>query len=144
VIPTDVSVSRGLLDREALLELMDRAVTKRLTVISAPPGSGKTTLLRAWADRPTNPHRVAFVSVDRGQQNAERFWRDVSDAIRDPDSSVEPETQPGATAALDGVLSDLAEQVEPVVLHRAGQPARRRPTTRTIRSRWAASCAQSR
>jgi LuxR family maltose regulon positive regulatory protein len=121
-ISTNVPVSHGLLDREDLLELLDRAVTKRVTVISAPPGSGKTTLLRAWADRSTNPHRVAFVSVDRDQQNAEQFWRDVSDAIRNPDSSIEPETHPGTTAALDGdqafdrFLSEAAEQVDPLVL----------------------------
>ena len=63
-ISRDVSVARGLLDRDDLLQLLDRAVTKRVTVISAPPGSGKTSLLRAWADRSTNLRRVAFVSVD--------------------------------------------------------------------------------
>ena len=54
-ISRDVSVARGLLDREALLQTLDRAVTRRITVISAPPGSGKTSLLRAWVlkDRST-------------------------------------------------------------------------------------------
>src|SRR5882672_9626868 len=117
-----VSVARGLLDREDLLQMLDRAVTKRVTVISAPPGSGKTSLLRAWADRSTNLRRVAFVSVDRDQQHAQRFWSAVLDAIRSPARSIDPETQPAATAALDGdqlvdrVLSEVAEQVEPVVL----------------------------
>src|SRR5690348_5323829 len=59
----DVSGVRGLLDRKDLLLLLDRAVTKRLTVISAPPGSGKTSLLRTWADHSTEPRRVAVVSV---------------------------------------------------------------------------------
>ena len=97
-------------------------MTKRVTVISAPPGSGKTSLLRAWSDRSTNLRRVAFVSVDRDQQNAQRFWCAVLDAIRSPAGSIDPETQPAATAALDddhvvdSVVSELAEQVEPVVL----------------------------
>jgi LuxR family transcriptional regulator, maltose regulon positive regulatory protein len=122
LISGDVSVARGLLDREDLLQMLDRAVTKRVTVIAAPPGSGKTSLLRAWADRSIDPRRVAFVSVDRDQQNAQRFWCAVLDAIRSPARSIDPEKQPAATAALDGdqlvdrVLSELAERVEPVVL----------------------------
>ena len=121
-ISPEVSAARGLLDREALVQLLDRAVTKRVTVISAPPGSGKTSLLRAWADRCSNLHRVAFVSVDRDQQNAQRFWSPVLDALRSPARSIDPETQPAATAALnddevvDRLLSELAEGVEPVVL----------------------------
>ncbi len=122
LISRDVSEPRGLLDRGDLIELLDRAVTKRLTVISAPPGSGKTSLLRAWADRSTNHRRVAFVSVDRDQQDAQRFWSAILDAIRGPARSVDPEKQPAATAALDDdqlvdrVVSEVAEQVEPVVL----------------------------
>ena len=117
-----VSDARGLLDRKDLLQVLDRAVTKRVTVISAPAGSGKTSLLRAWADRSTNPHRVAFVSVDRDQQDAQRFWGAVLGAIRRLARPIEPETQPAESAALDGdqlvdaVVSEAAEQVEPVVL----------------------------
>ena len=84
LISSDLSVARGLLVREDLLEQLDRAVSRQVTIISAPPGSGKTSLLRAWADRSTNPRRVAFVSVERNQQNAERFWRAVQGAIRSP------------------------------------------------------------
>ena len=121
-ISPEVSVARGLLDRADLLLLLDRAVTKRVTVISAPPGSGKTSLLRAWAERSTNLRRVAFVSVDRDQRNAQRFWSPVLDAMRGPGRSIDPETQSAAAAALDDgevvdrLLSELAERVQPVVL----------------------------
>ncbi|MFL5839380.1 MAG: AAA family ATPase, partial [Thermoleophilaceae bacterium] len=119
---SDVSVARSLLDRGDLLEMLDRAVTKRVTVISAPAGSGKTSLLRTWADRSTNPHRVAFVSVERDQQDAHRFWGAVLGAIRRLARPIEPEAEPAETAALDGdelvdaVVSEAAKQGEPVVL----------------------------
>ena len=119
---TDVSAARGLLDREDLLERLDRAVAKRVTVISAPPGSGKTSLLRAWAERAAGLRRVAFVSVERDQQDAARFWGAVLDAVRRPDRSIGTEAEPAATAALDPdelvdrTLSEVAEQIEPVVL----------------------------
>jgi ATP/maltotriose-dependent transcriptional regulator MalT len=116
------SVTRGLLERDDLLRMLDRGVSNRVIVISAPPGSGKKSLLRVWADRSSNLRRISFVSVDRDEQNAQRFWSTVLDAIRDPERSTDPETQPAATAALDSdeifdrVLSELVEQVEPVVL----------------------------
>src|SRR4051794_40594218 len=121
-VSAEFSVARGLLEREDLLRLLDRAVSKRVTVISAPPGSGKTSLLRAWADRSTDLRRVAFVSVDRDQQDAQRFWSAVLEAIRGPATSNEPQTQRPENVALDrdqavdAVLSELAEQVEPVVV----------------------------
>jgi LuxR family maltose regulon positive regulatory protein len=120
--PGDVSVARGLLGRENLLEMLDRAVTKRITVISAPPGSGKTSLLRAWADRETHLRRIAFISVLREQQHAPRFWGCVLDAMRNPLASNRPDGQPAATVALDDdtvfdrVLSEVAGQIEPSVL----------------------------
>jgi LuxR family maltose regulon positive regulatory protein len=116
------SVVRGLLDRDELLQTLDRAVTKRVTVISAPPGSGKTSLLRGWANRSTGPRRVAFVSVDRDEQDAQRFWGGVLDAIRSAARSVDPGTHSAASAGLDDdqpadrVLLELAEQAGPVVL----------------------------
>src|SRR3954447_20730817 len=119
--PGDVSVIHGLLDRGDLLERLDRATTKRVTVISAPAGSGKTSLLRAWADRAADSRRVAFVSVGRDEHSAERFWSSVLDAVRGPARSSDPDTSP-ATASLEGdqllelVTSEVAEQVEPLVL----------------------------
>jgi LuxR family maltose regulon positive regulatory protein len=121
MISRDVSLARGLLDREDVLGVLDHAVTRRVTILSAPPGSGKTSLLRAWADRSAGRRRVAFVSVDRDEQNAQRFWRAVVDALR-PQRSDATESPAAATGAfdadavLDSVVSAVAEQAEPVVL----------------------------
>jgi len=120
-IVRDLSVDRGLVYRDALLEMLDQAVNKRVTVISAPAGSGKTSLLRAWAERSTSLPHVAFVTVDRDERDAQRFWSAVLGAIRSSTTSTDAQTQP-ASAALDGdelvdaVVSEFAGQVEPVVL----------------------------
>ena len=121
-ISRDDSVARGLMDREDLLQMLDRAVTKRVTVVSAPPGSGKTSLLRAWARRSTSVRWVTFVSVDRDQQDAQRFWSGVLNAILGSARSVGAETRLAAIASLnadelvDRVLSELEDRGEPVVL----------------------------
>jgi len=113
-ISREVSVAvRGLLDREELLQRLDRAVTKRVTIISAPPGSGKTSLLRAWTDRSRNLRSVAFVSVDRDQRDAQRFWWAVLNAIRGSTDSI------GALDAdqlVERIVSEVAEQVGSLVL----------------------------
>src|SRR5437763_16459396 len=89
---TTTQLARGLLERDDLLQMLDRAVAKRVTVISAPAGSGKTSLLRAWADHWTTARRVPFVAVDRDEPHAERFWGSVLGAIS-PERSVEPGDQ---------------------------------------------------
>jgi LuxR family maltose regulon positive regulatory protein len=102
--------------------MLDHAVTRRVTVISAPAGSGKTSLLRAWADRLTDEPRVAFMSVERDEQEAQRFWSGVLDAISASAASSDPQTQPTTAGALsddellDAVVSELAEQAGPFVL----------------------------
>jgi ATP/maltotriose-dependent transcriptional regulator MalT len=121
-ISRDVSVARRLLDREDLFQMLDRAVSKRVTMVSAPPGSGKTSLLRAWAARSASLRRVVSVSVDRDEEDAQRFWSAVLDEIRSSARSIDPQTQYAAAIAVDAdqlvdtVVSELAEQAEPVVL----------------------------
>src|SRR6476659_8981687 len=100
LISREVSAARGLLDRKDLLQLLDQAVTKRVTVISAPPGSGKTSLLRAWSDRPGEDRRIAFVSVPRDQYDAQQFWLAVLDAIRCSGSANDTRTR--TAPAFDG------------------------------------------
>src|SRR5580704_862470 len=104
-----------LIDRSDLAAALDRAATRKVTIISAPAGSGKTSLLRAWAGRPGQPRRLALVQVHRGQHDAQQFWLALLDAVRHStgaDSGAEP---PAATpdfnapAMADRVLSELAD-----------------------------------
>jgi LuxR family transcriptional regulator, maltose regulon positive regulatory protein len=106
-----VAVRPGLIDRHDLVAALDRAAGKRVTVISAPAGSGKTSLLRAWAGRPGRDCRIAFVSVQRGQHDAQLFWLALLGAVRAATGGAEaPPAAPGSKghAMVGTMLSELA------------------------------------
>jgi LuxR family transcriptional regulator, maltose regulon positive regulatory protein len=122
LISREGSGARGLLDRKDLLQLLDRAVTKRITVISAPPGSGKTSLLRVWSERPSQDRQVAFVSVPRDQHDAQQFWLAALDAIRQSAATADSRSRTTSLgfdhddAIVDTIVSELSEQAKVVVL----------------------------
>src|SRR5947209_10247420 len=68
--------------RPALFALLSAAATGGVTLVSAPAGSGKTVLLRSWIDHAGLTPRVAWVSIDRGERDAQRFWLAVVDKLR--------------------------------------------------------------
>ena len=103
-----------LIAREDLVACLDRAATRKVTIISAPAGSGKTSLLRAWADRPNRAHRLAVVQVRRDQHDAQLFWLALLNAVRqasgttmDEPSAATPDFN--GPAMVDRVLAELAE-----------------------------------
>jgi len=67
-----------------------------------------------WADDPDRAQRIAFVSVRRGQEDAQQFWLALLDAIRHSSASngrAEPAAATPdfhAPAMVDRVLSELA------------------------------------
>jgi LuxR family maltose regulon positive regulatory protein len=104
-----------LIDRGDLVAALDRAATRKVTIISAPAGSGKTSLLRAWAGRPGQPRRLAVLQVQRDQQDAQQFWLALLDAVRHVTGANSGAELPAATpdfnppAMVDRVLSELAD-----------------------------------
>jgi LuxR family maltose regulon positive regulatory protein len=104
-----------LIDRGDLVAALDRAATRKVTIISAPAGSGKTSLLRAWAGRPEQPRRLAVMQVQRDQQDAQQFWLVLLDAVRHASAATGHAQLPAATpdfnapAMVDRVLSELAD-----------------------------------
>jgi LuxR family maltose regulon positive regulatory protein len=111
-----------LIARGELLAALDRAVTRKVTLISAPAGSGKTSLLRAWADRPAQAYRVAWVTVRRDQHDEQLFWLALLQAIRAMPEDGDAGEPLSATlgfnpeAMVDRVLSYLADYPGRLVL----------------------------
>lgn len=102
---------QGLIDRDDLVARLDRAAANRVTVISAAAGSGKTSLLHAWAGRPGQDRRIAFMSVQPGQHDAQLFWLALLGAVRAAAGGAEPPPAvPGfnGQAMVDKVRSELA------------------------------------
>ncbi len=69
------------LSRPALFERLSAAAPGTVTLVCAPAGSGKTVLLRSWTAR--IEEAVAWVTVERGERDAQRFWLHVVDALAD-------------------------------------------------------------
>ena len=74
-------VRAGAVPRPRLVDAL-RAGSTRLTVVVAPAGWGKTSLLSAWAADPARRGRVAWVSLDEGDDEPVRFWSYVLTALQ--------------------------------------------------------------
>jgi LuxR family transcriptional regulator, maltose regulon positive regulatory protein len=110
----------GIVSRRELFARLGKA--GRVTDVSAPPGSGKTLLLRSWIAESGLPERAAWVAVQAGERDPQRFWIAVADALRGTAAAsalVRPLT---AAPDLDGwaiverLLTDLAGMAERVWL----------------------------
>lgn len=113
--------------RDRLHELLDAAVfdgdaTPPVTVVCAPAGAGKTTMLAAWARRRIERHktRVAWVSVDREDNDPTVLWAAILQALRE--SCSRPMGDPpipcgGSFAGLvNAIVTEFERVSDPVVL----------------------------
>jgi LuxR family maltose regulon positive regulatory protein len=73
-------VRGGIVSRRGLFERLGGAA--RITEVSAPAGSGKTFLLRSWIREAGLAGYAAWVPVEAGERDPQRFWIAVADALR--------------------------------------------------------------
>ncbi|HZR40658.1 MAG TPA: LuxR C-terminal-related transcriptional regulator [Ktedonobacteraceae bacterium] len=81
----------ALVRREALFTRLDKSLELPLTLLCAPAGSGKTTSASAWiASRNAEQERfkVAWFSLDAGDNDPVRFWRYMIAACQRFDANV--------------------------------------------------------
>ncbi|HED1423458.1 TPA: AAA family ATPase [Klebsiella michiganensis] len=73
----------SLLSRERLLQRLDGAVSRRLTLLRAPAGFGKTTLLAQWyRHRLRQGDALAWLSLEEDDNAPLLFMRYVQEALR--------------------------------------------------------------
>jgi LuxR family maltose regulon positive regulatory protein len=98
----------GLVPRPGLQSLLQAGLRGKLCLLSAPPGFGKTTLLAQWCAG-AGADRVAWVSLDEGDNDPARLWVYVVEALR----TVEPSVGRAALATLQRTVADLYRAVLP-------------------------------
>ena len=98
------------------------AAAGRVAVVSAPAGSGKTVLLRSWIGAAGLAGRAAWVPVEAGERDGQRFWLSVVGALRGTSAGSGLVRALTAAPELDGwavverLLKDLARLDERVWL----------------------------
>jgi LuxR family transcriptional regulator, maltose regulon positive regulatory protein len=120
---------RGLVPRPRLSERLDRGATSsKLMLVSAPAGFGKTTLLAEWLATgpalPTDERCVAWLSLDRGDNDPASFWTYVIAALRTVAPGVGSSTlallqelqPPPIQTVLTTLLNDLGAIASDIVL----------------------------
>src|SRR5271166_6045079 len=110
---------RGLVRRAALFERLSAAEPGAVILVCAPAGSGKTMLLSSWLEAAGLQDQVPWVSVGRGERDAQRFWLGVIDALAGVIPTVrriDPAPAFLGEAAIDQLLDEVSEAAEPVIL----------------------------
>ena len=70
-----------LVPRRALFDALSSVRGGQVVLLCAPAGSGKTVLLRSWMRSGAGRDPVAWVSVERDEEDAQHFWLSVIDAL---------------------------------------------------------------
>ena len=73
----------GVIRRGMLLDRLSAATPGGVTLVCAPAGSGKTMLVRSWIEAAGLEDRIGWVSVERDEHDAQRFWLVVNAASVD-------------------------------------------------------------
>jgi LuxR family maltose regulon positive regulatory protein len=119
---------RGLVPRPRLSERLDRGAASKLMLVSAPAGFGKTTLLTEWLAAgpaaPADQRLVAWLSLDRGDNDPASFWAYVIAALRTVASGVGESAlallhalqRPPIETVLTTLLNDLAAIAADIML----------------------------
>jgi LuxR family maltose regulon positive regulatory protein len=105
--------ARRRVTRRAQVDRLVSGEPRRLTLVSAPAGWGKTTLLAEWAADSREDRPFAWLTLDRGDNDAVRFWGYVIEALR----TIEPSFGSASLASLGVSGTNPIEVVLPPLIN---------------------------
>src|SRR6185312_15852030 len=113
-----------LVVRQGLVDALSAGASQPLTLVYGPPGSGKTMLVAQWVASAADERRVAWLSLEAGDNDPARFWMYVIEALRSVlpgigAASLHMLRAPGVNLveeALPALINELAEIPEQFVL----------------------------
>ena len=109
--------------RDRLIEVMDRAARHPVTLVAAPAGYGKTTLVAQWLNG--RPGRPRLAVLDSGDNDPDRLWTHVAVALErsgvglpvsEPARVVGGDPAPKPRALLPAIVAALAAVPDEIVL----------------------------
>lgn len=115
---------RDIISRPRLIEQLNKSISRKLTLISAPAGFGKSTILSAWVEQVRMGTRVAWLSLDDGDNELIRFLTYFIAALQTAVNEIgqgalvalqSPEMV-NIEAALTVLINEIAEIPEDIVL----------------------------
>jgi LuxR family maltose regulon positive regulatory protein len=116
----------SLVPRPALLARLDAGLGRKVTLVAAPAGFGKSTLVAEWTARlgREGATPVAWLALDAGDNDPNRFWRYAITACRAFDDRLGREALaalrmsllPFSVDALTSFINELAALPAPCVL----------------------------
>jgi LuxR family transcriptional regulator, maltose regulon positive regulatory protein len=103
----------GFVPRPRLVQALDQGLARGVALVCAPAGFGKTALLADWTR--SGNHRLAWLSLDAGDNDPARFWRHAVAALDYARPGIAeligPLLGPPAPSAFEGLVTALINEL---------------------------------
>lgn len=109
------------IERPRLVEQLDEALTRPLTLISAPAGFGKTTLITSWLKAKQGKAMVAWLSLEEDDSDPARFFHYLVAALQ----QVLPQVGHVEAALLGGLQIPAPKDLVTLILNEVGDTKHR-------------------
>jgi LuxR family maltose regulon positive regulatory protein len=97
--------------RDRLTALIEQAIERPVTVVTAQPGAGKTVACAGWAAARARSRRIAWLSLDEGDRDPARFWGSMTAALAAGGTTPAASLVPRTREARDDLPTDLFNSV---------------------------------